>query len=309
MMASGPTPRFFGPVPAALRLVRNIRHEKTAESCSGLRAASHAPVRSPATPPALASQESEERKKSSLSGKSNWTSRVKATRPYRLAHGIKRAVIQSYSPLHRVIRLEPEKQMSGRVLISYYIEPYLLDSANYASAGPRDIRWHASYWECTEMARSFLERGYAVDVIGWQNDRFVPRDTYEIFFDCRHNMQRLAPLLPPECLKIFHIDTAHILFHDAAESERLLAVQRRRGITLRHRRFEPSNFGIEHADCATLYGNRFTQDTSRTLENRCIGCHIRFRFFTPGLKPKTLRCAVGASCGWAVAAWCIRALT
>jgi glycosyltransferase involved in cell wall biosynthesis len=185
---------------------------------------------------------------------------IKATRPYRLAHGIKRAVIEAYSPLNRVIRLGPEKRTSGRVLISFYIQPYLLDSAKPI---PRDhpYYWHASYWECTEMVRSFLERGYTVDVIDCQNNRFVPRHTYEIFLDPRQNMQRLAPMLPKECLKILHIDTAHILFHNAAECQRLLAVQRRRGVTLRNRRFEPPNLGIEYADCATVYGNRFTQDT------------------------------------------------
>jgi glycosyltransferase involved in cell wall biosynthesis len=177
-----------------------------------------------------------------------------------LAHGIKQAVIQAYNPLNRVIRLEPEKRTSGRVLISYYIEPYLLGPAKPI---PRDhpYYWHASYWESTEMARSFVERGYAVDVISWQNNRFIPRDTYEIVLDCRYNMERLAPLLPKGCLKIFHIDTAHMLFHDAAESQRLLALQQRRGVTLRHRRFESANLGIEHADCATLYGSRFSQDT------------------------------------------------
>jgi hypothetical protein len=205
-------------------------------------------------------QESEKKKRSSLCGRSNWTSWLRATRFYRNARGLKHAMIRAYGPMNRVIRLAPEKQTNGRVLISYYLEPYLLDSAKPI---PRDhpYYWHASYWECTEMARSFIESGYAVDVISWRNNWFIPSDRYEIFLDNKYNMQRLAPLLPKECLKIFHIDSAHILFHNAAECQRLLAVQRRRGVTLQSRRFEPPNLGIEHADCATVYGNRFTQDT------------------------------------------------
>jgi glycosyltransferase involved in cell wall biosynthesis len=74
-------------------------------------------------------------------------------------------------------------------------------------------------------------------------------------------MQRLAPLLPKDCLKIFHIDVAHILFQNWAEANRLLAIQRRRGVTLRPRRFEVPNLGIEYADCATMLGNRFTEET------------------------------------------------
>jgi glycosyltransferase involved in cell wall biosynthesis len=185
---------------------------------------------------------------------------IKATRPYQLASGIRWAVIQAYSPLNRVIRLEPEKRTRGRVLLSYYIQPFLLNSAKLV---PRDhaYYWHPSYWECTEMARSFLERGYAVDVIDCMNAKFVPRDRYEVFLDCRFNMERLTPLLPKECLKIFHIDISHMLFRNAAECQRVLAVQQRRGVTLQYRRFETPNLGIEYADCATVYGNRFTQDT------------------------------------------------
>jgi hypothetical protein len=204
-------------------------------------------------------QKSEDEKKSSLWRRSDW-SWVRATRALRLASGIKSAVIQAYSPLNRVIRLEPERWTGGRVLISYYIEPYLLDPAKPL---PQDhpYYWHSAYWESTEMARSFLERGYAVDVISSLNRKFIPRDTYEIFLDHKQNMQRLAPLLPKECLKIFHIDSAHILFHNAAECQRLLAVQRRRGVTLENRRFEPRNLGVEYADCATLCGNRFSEDS------------------------------------------------
>jgi glycosyltransferase involved in cell wall biosynthesis len=189
----------------------------------------------------------------------NW---LRATLPLRLASGVKWAVIQAYSPLNRVIRLEPEKRTSGRVLISYYVRPYLLDLAKPIPKS-HPVYWHASYWASTEMARSFLERGYAVDVIDCTNTKFIPRDTYEIFLDCRHNMERLTPLLPKECLKIFHIDVAHSLFHNAAECQRLLALQRRRGVTLRNRRFETPNLGIEYADCATVMGNEFTMNTFR----------------------------------------------
>jgi glycosyltransferase involved in cell wall biosynthesis len=94
-------------------------------------------------------------------------------------------------------------------------------------------------------------------------------------------MERLAPLLPKECLKILHIDTAHILFHNAAESERLLALQRRRGVTLRNRRFEPPSLAIEHADCATLYGNQFTQDTFAYARKRMYRVPYSIPFLYP----------------------------
>jgi glycosyltransferase involved in cell wall biosynthesis len=187
-------------------------------------------------------------------------SRIKRSTPYRMAGAAKSAYIEGRKDIDRVIRLEPRGRVRGCVLLSYFIEPYLLDPSKPI---PTDhpYYWHESYWECTEMGRSFLELGYAVDVISWMNNRFIPRERYEVFLDPRHNMERLAPLLPKTCLKIFHIDVAHILFQNAAESQRLLAVQQRRGVTLRPRRFEWPNLGIESADCATMLGNRFTAET------------------------------------------------
>jgi len=51
------------------------------------------------------------------------------------------------------------------------------------------------------------------------------------------------------------------LFHNAAGTKRLLELQERRGITLRPKRFEVPNLGIEHADYATTTGNDFTVNT------------------------------------------------
>jgi glycosyltransferase involved in cell wall biosynthesis len=189
-------------------------------------------------------------------------SRIKHSTPYRMARAAKWAYLEDRKGMDRVvIRLEPtQSRPKRRVLISYCIEPYLLDSTKPIPID-HPYYWHPNYWECTEMTRSFLDLGYAVDIISWRNNSFIPREKYEAFLDSRFNMQRLAPLLPKECLKIFHIDVAHILFQNAAESQRLLAVQRRRGVTLQPRRFEYPNLGIEHADCATMLGNRFTAET------------------------------------------------
>jgi glycosyltransferase involved in cell wall biosynthesis len=111
------------------------------------------------------------------------------------------------------------------------------------------------------MAQTFLDIGYCVDVIQYNNDIFLPQKEYAFFLETRSNLQRCAPFLNKDCVKIFHADTAHILFHNAAEANRLLALQQRRGITLSPRRFEPPNQALEHADCATVLGNEFTMST------------------------------------------------
>jgi len=156
-----------------------------------------------------------------------------------------------------VVSLAPDEPPAGSVLLSYIIDPFLLGPDE-----PLPSR-HTHYWESWQIARTFLDLGYAVDVISWRNTEFVLRKDYAFFVDVRHNLERIAPLLNPDCVKIFHSDTAHMLFQNAAESRRLLELQQRRGVTLQPRRFEMPNLAIEHADCAIIKGNEFTLGTYR----------------------------------------------
>lgn len=156
-----------------------------------------------------------------------------------------------------VVSLEPEQAPRGYALVSYIIDPFLLQP------GQPLPQTHTFYWESLQIAQTFLDLGYAVDAISWRNTEFVPQRDYAFFVDVRHNLERLAPLLNADCVKIYHSDTAHILFHNAAESRRLLDLQQRRGITLSPRRFEMPNLAIEHADYAVIKGNEFTLSTYR----------------------------------------------
>lgn len=111
------------------------------------------------------------------------------------------------------------------------------------------------------MAETFVEAGYAVDVIRWTNTRFQPERPYDVFIDARLNLERLGPLMPPDCLKILHAETAHHEFHNAAQQRRLDALAERRGIRLPpYKTIEP-NEAIAHADEVTVLGNAFTMST------------------------------------------------
>ncbi|GJL51111.1 MAG: hypothetical protein NPIRA01_23380 [Nitrospirales bacterium] len=160
-----------------------------------------------------------------------------------------------HSPECRVVTLFPEGTRRGQVLFSYIIGGFFLQSdASFPNK-------HTNIWQSFQMVATFVELGYEVDVIHWTNHHFVPTKSYSIFVDVRNNMERLTPLLHPDCIKIMHLDTAHIVFHNAAEATRLLQLQQRRGVTLKARRFEMPNLGIEHAHCATTTGNDFVVDT------------------------------------------------
>jgi glycosyltransferase involved in cell wall biosynthesis len=155
----------------------------------------------------------------------------------------------------QVVSLRPQEPTKGNVLLSYRIEPFLLKPNQPI---PNDQSWN---WECLLIAQTFLDLGYNVDVIQFHNDKFVPQKDYAFFIDIRHRLEALAPKLNPDCVKIFHVDIANMVFRNAAECSRLLELQQRKGITLRPQRYEVPNLGIEYADYATVLGNDFTVST------------------------------------------------
>ncbi|MBC6433001.1 glycosyltransferase [Nostoc sp. HG1] len=161
----------------------------------------------------------------------------------------------NYAKTLQVVSLKPKEPSKGNVLLSYRIEPFLLKPGQLM---PNDHTW---YWEVWQIAQTFLNLGYNVDVIQFHNDKFVPQKDYAFFIDIRHRMEALAPKLNKDCIKIFHVDIANMVFRNAAECNRLLELQRRKGITLKPQRFEVPNLGIEYADCAIVLGNDFTTDT------------------------------------------------
>ncbi|MEH2263780.1 glycosyltransferase [Nostoc sp.] len=161
----------------------------------------------------------------------------------------------NYTKTLQVVSLKPKQPSKGNVLLSYRIEPFLLKPGQ---AMPNDHTW---YWEVWQIAQTFLDLGYNVDVIQFHNDKFVPQKDYAFFIDIRHRMEALAPKLNKDCIKIFHVDIANMVFRNAAECNRLLEVQQRKGVTLKPQRFEVPNLGIEYADCAIVLGNNFTTDT------------------------------------------------
>jgi len=153
------------------------------------------------------------------------------------------------------VELRPEGQEKGAVLLSYITKPFALKP---------DDPWfnvHSNMWECTEMARTFLDMGYSVDVIDWDDADFSPKREYSVLIDIHSNMERLAPKMPADCLKILHATGSHWRFQNDAEHARLEALKKRRGASLAPRRIVPPSRAIEFADQVTLLGNEVTEST------------------------------------------------
>lgn len=156
----------------------------------------------------------------------------------------------------RVIRLSPGIKPKGHVLISYIIESFILD--------PNDpvFRSHTHYWETRQMVNTFLELGYAVDLISYRNTSFRPQQAYNIFVGARTNFDRLAALLNESCKKVVHLDTAHWITNNHNAYSRLSDLCRRRKVAIKDGvRLIEHNLAIENADLGTILGNDFTIDS------------------------------------------------
>lgn len=200
--------------------------------------------------------------------RASWIQALKSSKPYVLASVMKSALARSRQDLGQemvdrvVVSLEPDGPSKGTVLLSHVVRAFLL---NPGQPIPME---HHNYWVALQMAKTFLDLGYGVDVINFNNSNFWPRKPYALFVDTRWNFERLAAVMNPDCIKVLHIDTAHPLFHNAAEARRLLELQQRRGVTLKPWRFMMPHLGIEHADYATMNGNQFSIDTFAYAKKR-----------------------------------------
>jgi glycosyltransferase involved in cell wall biosynthesis len=191
-----------------------------------------------------------------------FTSKLRLLKTYRiglLATEVVRSALTSAREINsldkRFISLKPKRASCGNVLLCYENKGFFLKS------GERIPNDHTNRWEAVQIARTFLDLGYRVDVINENNDWFVPAKHYSFFVGNRINFDRIAEFINRDCVKILHIDTAHWLFNNSEEHQRLLDLQRRKGVTLPTRRSLKPNLAIEHADYATILGNEFTIST------------------------------------------------
>jgi len=156
-----------------------------------------------------------------------------------------------------LISIKTESKPKGNVLVSYVIDPFILKQGESIS------NTHTNHWESHAIVHTFLELGYNVDIVDYDNFRFIPQKNYNVFLSARTNLQRIAGYLKKDCIKIAHIDMAHWITNNLSAYRRLKALQERKGITLTNIKFAEINWAIEHADYAIVLGNQFTIDTYR----------------------------------------------
>lgn len=144
----------------------------------------------------------------------------------------------------------------GRALVSYQPLPLWGD--------PACFRGHSNVWESAEIVRALNMLGYAVDLIGWDDERFQPCHHYDVVFDIHRNLVRCSGA---DTRTIFHVTGSNPEFSNRAEEARLSAVTERRGVKLAPRRtigtrdLQVFAENMARADLVTLIGNEVTAST------------------------------------------------
>jgi len=155
------------------------------------------------------------------------------------------------------ITLKPKGVSNGNVLLAYIIDPFLL------GPGEKIPNSHTHFWESSQIAKTFLDLGYTVDVISYRNSKFIPEKKYAFFVSARTNFQRIAELLNKDCIKIANLDMAHWTTNNYAAYQRCFNLHKRRKAVIKNYKLQDENYAIEYADYGTVLGNEFTLDTYR----------------------------------------------
>jgi len=166
------------------------------------------------------------------------------------------------------VTLKPNGPSIGNVLLAYILEPFLL------TPGEKIPNTHTHFWESTQIAQTFLDMGYSVDVISYRNKIFKPEKKYDFFISARTNFQRIAEALDNNCVKIAHLDMSHWLFNNTAALMRCLDIQKRRKVTLRSYKMQEENLAIEYSDYAVVLGNKHTLETYSYAGKKMFPIHI-----------------------------------
>ena len=118
-------------------------------------------------------------------------------------------------------------------------------------------RKHISAWHNFQISRTFLDLGFQIDVIPFDDHQFTPKVDYDVMVDIVSNIGRLADRLGPGCIKILHPMFSHWTVHNSRSYARHAALAQRRGVALKPQRLVEPNDSVERTDYITCRGGAF----------------------------------------------------
>jgi glycosyltransferase involved in cell wall biosynthesis len=142
---------------------------------------------------------------------------------------------------------------SKRVLICY-INDYQKKSEDEMCA-------HQNIWESRCIVNSFKSLGYLVDIIKYDDYKFIPSYKYEVLFGVGANFERLSDILPNTGLKIYYATGTHWSFWNNAELTRVKNLFYRKNFKMKLRRQCASDLSVEKSNIVLCKGNDFVCGT------------------------------------------------
>jgi len=161
-----------------------------------------------------------------------------------------------------------------KVLISYITNPFL----NKIESN------HSNNAEAIEIAKSFHEKGYQVDIVRYnatfENIKFK-NDFYDVVFGLEPNFLKAIKKFNPK-KSIYYATGAYYIFQNESEKMRLIDLQKRKGVLLNPRRYVEPHESAMLADAVICIGNEWTVSTYKThvrhIERIPVSAHSCFSF-------------------------------
>ena len=153
-----------------------------------------------------------------------------------------------------VVTVHPRGRPRGSVVLAYHTDPWVYSST-------RELHYHTNRWECGLFGDTFVEAGYRLEVVEFDNPHYRPPADCAYIIDLERNLERFAKSVTKECVKIQHASITHWLHNNRAELRRLDGILQRRGAVLIPRRQIPFNLTTETADRIIYVGNAYTAET------------------------------------------------
>jgi hypothetical protein len=157
--------------------------------------------------------------------------------------------------------LSPGTPPVGRVLLSYATRIW-----EELAAGKPIHNRHPVAWHNFQVARAFLDLGFAVDVIWFNNTSFRPRRDYDVVFDVAYALERLHQVVGDGPVRIYYPDFAHWTEHNSRLLARVAGLRARRGVVLRPKRIAPMQRAAESANHMLCRGGPWSLATYDHVE-------------------------------------------
>jgi glycosyltransferase involved in cell wall biosynthesis len=124
-----------------------------------------------------------------------------------------------------------------KALLSYLVPPLI------PPPGKRNTSTFSNAGIAQYIPRALNELGYSVDIINYDNNKFVPDKKFDLFIGHGGiNFEKIEKTLDPACTRIYFSTGTYWKEWNRVEKERLDMLQKRRGVIL------PADRSIEHGE-------------------------------------------------------------